>query len=75
MKPQLMPRMKKPVPRKQAHKAKKTPDKQNLLSAAVSINESLYLEALSRADEVAEGNFSQYARMLIRRDLANAKAA
>lgn len=67
--------MKKPETRKQPHKAKRTPLKQSLLSAAVSINESLYLEALERANEVAEGNFSQYARMLIRRDLANSKAA
>ncbi len=67
--------MKKPVPRKQAHKAKKTPQKQSLLSAAVSIPENLYLEALLRSEEVADGNFSLYARMLIRRDLANSKAA
>jgi hypothetical protein len=70
-----MPRMNNPQKRKQPHKAKRAPLKQSLLSAAVSINEALYLQALERANEVAEGNFSQYARMLIRRDLAKTKAA
>lgn len=70
-----MPRMKTAAKRKQAHKAKAAPMKQNLVSAAVSISESLYLQAIERANQVTEGNFSQYARLLIKRDLEKGRAA
>ena len=73
--PKPMPRMKTAEKRKQTHKAKRAPMKQTLVSAAVSISEALYLQAIERANQETEGNFSQYARLLIKRDLAKSRAA
>lgn len=43
-----------------------------LVSAAVSVDESLYLRALRVADAKHDGNFSRYMRTLLRRDLGEA---
>lgn len=43
-----------------------------LVSAAVSIDESLYLQALRTAEAKHDGNFSRYMRTLLRRDLGMA---
>jgi hypothetical protein len=40
-----------------------------LVSAAVSIDESLYLKALHAAEQKHDGNFSRYMRTLLKRDL------
>lgn len=43
-----------------------------LVSAAVSIDESLYLKALHAAEQKHDGNFSRYMRTLLKRDLGMA---
>lgn len=43
-----------------------------LVSAAVSVEEALYLRALRVADQQHDGNFSRYMRTLLRRDLGEA---
>lgn len=40
-----------------------------LVSAAVSIDEQLYLKALRAAEHQHDGNFSRYMRTLLKRDL------
>jgi hypothetical protein len=58
--------------RKQRLKAAAMPDPATIVSAAVSISEPLYLQALSAAQRRAEGNFSRYVRGLITQDLQKA---
>jgi hypothetical protein len=70
-----MPRTIHPPVTKQASRKKrriKQPLNCGSVSAAVSIPEPLYLQALDAADETDEGNFSRYVRNLIRRDLQRA---
>lgn len=43
-----------------------------LVSAAVSIDEQLYLKALRAAEHRHDGNFSSYMRALLKRDLGMA---
>ena len=42
------------------------------ITAAVSMDEGLYMDALRRAAAVADNNFSAHVRALIKRDLAAA---
>lgn len=60
--------------KKQRHKRKVSPGS-SLVSAAVSIDHGLYLNALNAAQNTHEGNFSRYVRSLIRRDLGKTQAA
>ncbi len=43
-----------------------------LVSAAVSIDEQLYIKALRAAEDRHDGNFSRYMRTLLKRDLGMA---
>lgn len=57
--------------RKQRLKAAISSGPSSIISAAVSIQEPLYLDALAAAHRRAEGNFSLYVRQLIRADLGH----